>query len=123
MNISLRKGTSYLSLNYQDGDFSNNLYCSDSRYIDDKEKILLLDFYQITHSRTKTNSNDDLDDLRRKVDLLESIHFSDSVITEKLLRKIKQNEEILVRFISDSVFETKMKIVFKNKEEFSLVKV
>jgi hypothetical protein len=122
MNISLRKGSSLFSIDYVDGDFSNNLYCSNSRYIDDNEKVIQLDFHIIINSRSMTNSKDDLDDLKMKVDLISTIYFTDSQITNILFKKLKQKELVLVRFIADIVFEKKMRIIFISKDQFHLIK-
>ncbi|WP_298363632.1 hypothetical protein [uncultured Lutibacter sp.] len=122
MNITLRKGTTYISILYKDGDFSNNLYCSNIKYLNEKENILELDFLKITNARIKTDSNDDLERLEKKVENLENISFSDKLITEKLLKRLNQNEDILVRFISKNIFETKMKIIFESNQDFKLEK-
>jgi len=120
MNISLRKGTTNISVSYKGGGFSNNLYCSNTKFSNDKMKILELDFHSIVKAQIKTNSNDDLNDLKRDLNDLELISFSDKLITEKLIKRLKQNEKILMRFIADEVFEIEMRIKFISNEEFNL---
>lgn len=122
MILSLKKGVSHINVEYIDGDFSGNLYCSDTKYIDGQVKTIELDFHQILNSKTGGNSKDDLNDLTTRIDFLDAICFSDNTIKKKLLGKLKQSEKVLVRIISQKKLEIEMTIEFKNDDEFTLNK-
>lgn len=122
MILSLKKGVSYINVNYIDGDFSGNLYCSDIKYIDGQVKTIELDFHKILNSTTGVNSKDDLNDLTTRIDFVDSICFSDDTIKKKLWGRLKQKEKLLVRIISERTIEIEMKIEFKNDDEFTLNK-
>jgi len=122
MITSLRKTSTLFSFDYIDDDFPNKLYCTNFKYIDDNEKVLELDFHKIINSIGKSDSKDDLDYLKRNVDLISTIYFTESKIKKILLKKLEQNEVVLVRFIADIVFEKKMRIFFKSNDEFNLIK-
>jgi hypothetical protein len=122
MILSLKKGVSHINVDYVDGDFSGNLYCSDTKYIDGQVKTIELDFRQILKSKTEENSKDDLNDLTSRIDFLDSICFSDNTIKKKLWGRLKQNEKVLVRIISQKTLEVEMTIKFKSGNEFILNK-
>ncbi|MEG9327041.1 hypothetical protein V6B16_03765 [Salinimicrobium catena] len=123
MKKILRKGETYIGIQYDSGDFSNNLYCSTSLYSNDVEKIIELDFSKINNARIRTDSNDDLESLMENSDKISQIDFSDKQITGKLIRNgIKQNEILLVEFVSKEKRTDRMQIVFSDLETFKLVK-
>ena len=121
MKKILRKGETYIGIQYRSGGFSNNLYCSTSLDINENRKTLELDFSKISKAQIKTSSNDDLDDLMENSSEISQIDFSDKQITEILMRSgIKQNEIILVEFISKVKITEKMEIIFLNSRGFKL---
>ncbi|MDA3943802.1 MAG: hypothetical protein PF694_09735 [Bacteroidetes bacterium] len=122
MKLSLKKGESYIHVNYSDNDFSNNLYCSDIFYVDGEIKTVGFSFEKILKSRANTNSKNDLKDFTNKVDKIETINFSDNILRKSLVRKFKQNEKVLVKVISNRLLEIEMTIMFKNDNEFELKK-
>jgi hypothetical protein len=122
MKLSLKKGVSYIHVDYSDNDFSNNLYCSDIFYIDGKTKTIGFSFEKILKSRTGTNSKDDLKDFTDNVEKIETINFSDNTLRKSLIRKFKQNENVLVKVTSDRLLELEMIMVFKNGDDFEFKK-
>jgi len=121
MITSLRKGTSHFFISYTDGDHSSNLYCSDMKYIDDNEKIILLDFHKLFNSHSQTNSKDDLNDLSNKIEFISEIQFRDSQVSNLLSKKLNQNEKVSVKFLIGILKEKKMRIIFKSNDKFNLV--
>ena len=123
MKTSLRKGTTIIEVESKTGWFSNNLYCTTSLELDQNKKTLILDFSSVSKSRIKTDSNDDLEYLNENSDTIKRIRFSDKLITEKLIkRKLNQNELITVKFISEITLEIQMSIKFTSIETFSIEK-
>jgi len=122
MKLSLKKGVSYIHVNYSDNDFSNNLYCSDIFYADGEIKTIGFSFEKILKSRANSNSKDDLNDFTNNVDKIETINFSDNTLKKSLLRKFKQNEKVLVEVTSNRLLEIEMTIMFKKDDEFELKK-
>ncbi|MBU3011823.1 hypothetical protein KO506_10440 [Polaribacter vadi] len=123
MRKTLRKGETYIDIQYSSGGFSNNLYCSTSIELSDNRKTLELNFTKIANARIKTNSNDDLDYLIENVKNITQINFSDKQITERLIKNgVKQNENLNIEFISKEKTLGEMKIIIENIETFRLEK-
>lgn len=123
MVLSLKKGVTYINVNYIDGDFSSNLYCSNVKYIDGSVKTIELDFHKILRSKTGANSKDDLNDFTTRIDFVDSICFTDKTIKKYLLNRLKQTEHVLVRILSYKMIDIAMTIKFKNDDEFTLNKL
>ena len=104
MNTSIKKGITHIRISYKNGDFSNNLYCSEIVLISGETNSLEMNFKDILKSRIKTNSNYDLNDLKSNFNSLERISFNDATISKKLIKKLKQNEEINVRLIIEKSY-------------------
>ena len=123
MRKILRKGETYIDIQYSTGGFSNNLYCSTSIDLLENRKTLELNFTKIANARIKTNSNDDLDYLIENVESIIRISFSDRQITERLIKNgVEQNEILNVEFISKERALGEMKIIIENIETFRLEK-
>ncbi len=123
MRKTLRKGETYIDIQYSSGGFSNNLYCSTSIELLENRKTLELNFTKIANARIKTNSNDDLDYLIENVENITQINFSDRQITERLIKNgVEQNENLNIEFISKERVLGEMKIIIENIETFRLEK-
>tara|TARA_B100000949_G_C13883112_1_gene285496 strand:- start:31 stop:402 length:372 start_codon:yes stop_codon:yes gene_type:complete len=121
MRKVLRKGETYIDIQYSSGGFSNNLYCSTSINLLENEKRFELDFTKIANSRIKTDSNDDLEYLIENIEELTQIRFLDKQIGERLIKNgIKQNESLMIDFLSDKIISKEMRINFENIELFRL---
>lgn len=121
MKKILRKGETYIDVQYSFGDSSNNLYCSTSINFIDHKKVLELDFTKIANSRIETNSNDDLSFLVENIEELKQIQFFDKQIVERLIKNgIKQNEKLIVDFITRKKVTKQMRINFESAETFRL---
>lgn len=121
-HIELRKGETYISIIYNNDNFST-LYCTNTKlYYSNytKIKILELDFNSIMKSITDRNSKDDLNYLIINYNDLLSISFTDKLITEKLQKKLKSGEKLIVKFIADNIFQLEMMINFVDIESCSL---
>jgi len=122
MDFPLRKGTTYISVICQNLSYPLDLYCSNIKLVVGNEKILEMDFNSIFNAKQQTHEKDDLSKLINNLGESFQIEFSDRLITEKMRKRVKQNEEISVKLIAGQTFETKMRIVYQNKEEFNLEK-
>jgi hypothetical protein len=120
MKTSIKKGITQISISYKNGDFSNNLYCEEIVLISGETNSLEMNFKHILKSRIKTNSNDDLNDLISNLDSIEEIYISDSTTSKRLIKKLKQNEEINVKLIVEKTYNLIFHIVFKRDDEFIL---
>ncbi|MBP1637319.1 MAG: hypothetical protein H6Q18_108 [Bacteroidetes bacterium] len=120
MNTSIKKEITHIRISYKDGDYSNNLYCSEIVLINGETNSLEMNFKNILKSRIMANSNYDLNNLRNNFDSLEKICFNDATISKILIKKLKQNEEINVRLIIDKTYNLISQIIFISKEEFIL---
>ncbi len=120
MNTSIKKGITHIRISYKNGDFSNNLYCSEIVLISGETNSLEMNFKDILKSKIKTDSYDDLNNLISNFDSLDKISFNDETISKILIKKLKQNEEINVRLIIEKSYNLISHIIFKSKEEFIL---
>lgn len=122
MILSIKKDTTYIDVIYKNNDFLHNLYCSDFKFDNEQSKVIEFSFKRILKSRTDSNSKDDLYDFVENIDKLESIRFSDKTIKKSLLRKLSNNEKVILRVIAEKTLELEMIIVFGKFEEFELKK-
>lgn len=120
MNTSIKKGITHINISYTDGDFSHNLYCTEMVLINGVPNSLEMNFKNNLNSRYQTNSNADLVDLISNMASLDEINIQNLTITKKIIKKLKQNEEIIVSLIIDKTYNLISHIVFKSKDEFTL---
>jgi hypothetical protein len=123
MNTILKKGVTHLSITYSNSDYSNNLYCSDFILKASAISILEMNFTKIVNSKFNTNSNDDLNDLIKNIELLESIHINDSRISKSLIRRLKHGENVMLRLIIDKSYDLASTIKFKNDDNEFIIKI
>ena len=118
MILTLKKATTYIDVFYTNHDFSNNLPCSDFKFISGQEKSIEFSLENILKLRDGSNSRDDLRTFVENKEKIETISFSDKTIRKSLIKRFQQNEKIEIRILAGKIIKLEMMIVFERLDEF-----
>jgi hypothetical protein len=121
MKISIKKQPSYLSIRYTNGEYSNNLYCSNLNLLKALAiKTLEFDFEGVKKGKILSNSKDDLEYLNDNILQLDLIQFNDATVFKKLSKSIGQNESVKIVIKCNKPIELISKIEFNAGNEVTI---
>jgi len=113
MKSSIKSGSTILTIFYKNGEFSNNLFCS-NLWVNKIPGINVIefDFNSVIKTRGESNSKDDLEYLFNNYTELDIIQFSDSTVFRKLSKYFHQSEPIKIKINGARVIELLTEIEF-----------
>lgn len=117
MKISIKKQPSLISISYKNGEYSNNLFCSNLILIKSDPKRIEFDFESIIRSKAMQNSKDDLNYLLEHYNDLETIQFQDHTIFKAIAKYFTQNETFKLEILSKNNIELAASMKIESDEE------